>query len=251
MNRLIAYELGHPRHDIQPGRRRREWMDATPGGFANRCLPLTIANMHGWEIRCRSSFDVVWDGSDGLDGLTILPIAQGAGDLLPVSHFGSGVLTFHVNFLFRTDPGISLAMMGPPNMPKHGISPLFGLVETDWSSMTATMNWRLTAPNCPVRFEVGEPFCFVFPVQRTLVEDTEPVFRPIKSDPPTASRFAQWTQERMAFNAGLRSPGSDAVERGWMRDYHRGDASAVEHRTKLRLRPFVDDDAAGLGGLTR
>jgi hypothetical protein len=30
-----------------------------------------------------------------------------------------------------------------------------------------------------------------------------------------------------------------------MRDYHRGDPSAVEHRTKLRLRPF-DERTEGI-----
>jgi Family of unknown function (DUF6065) len=28
----------------------RAWMDATDQRFAYRCLPLNIANAHGWEI---------------------------------------------------------------------------------------------------------------------------------------------------------------------------------------------------------
>ena len=36
--------------------------------------------------------------------------------LAPISHFGSGVLTFHVNALFRTEPGINLWVTGPVAM---------------------------------------------------------------------------------------------------------------------------------------
>ena len=35
---------------IRPAPARRDWMDATPESFAYRCLPLDIANAHGWEL---------------------------------------------------------------------------------------------------------------------------------------------------------------------------------------------------------
>src|SRR5271165_1161304 len=35
---------------IRPAEPTRAWMDATPEAFAYRCLPLNIANAHGWEI---------------------------------------------------------------------------------------------------------------------------------------------------------------------------------------------------------
>ena len=47
---LICYvrEGWAPR--VVPAAPRREWMDATTESFAYRCLPLAIANSHGWEM---------------------------------------------------------------------------------------------------------------------------------------------------------------------------------------------------------
>ena len=57
-----------------------------------------------------------------------------------ISHFGSGVLTFHAGYLFRTPPGWAVWARGAPNTVKDGIVPLDGLVETDWLPFTFTMN---------------------------------------------------------------------------------------------------------------
>ena len=35
---------------IRPAEPTRDWMTNTPKSFAYRCLPLNIANAHGWEI---------------------------------------------------------------------------------------------------------------------------------------------------------------------------------------------------------
>ena len=77
------------------------------------------------------------------------------------------MLTFHPGYLFRTPPGWSMWAMGPPNHIKDGIQPLAGLVETDWLPFPFTMNWIFTRPGT-VRFEKGEPFCFI-----TLMQDKQ------------------------------------------------------------------------------
>jgi hypothetical protein len=35
-----------------------------------------------------------------------------------ISHFGSGILTWNVPYLFRTPPGYNLLVRGPANWPK-------------------------------------------------------------------------------------------------------------------------------------
>ena len=40
----------------------RDWMDASPEAFAYRCLPLNIANAHGWEILTPFAFEAMWNG---------------------------------------------------------------------------------------------------------------------------------------------------------------------------------------------
>ncbi len=58
---LTAHALGPPA-DLRPAPARRDWMDESPGGFANRCLPLTIANSHGWEVVGDCGFEALWNG---------------------------------------------------------------------------------------------------------------------------------------------------------------------------------------------
>ncbi|MGH7565243.1 MAG: DUF6065 family protein, partial [Gemmatimonadota bacterium] len=58
--------------DIRPAGSRRDWMDATGGHFAYRCLPLSIANAHGWVICSGSGFEVEWNGGKGAEDVQIL-----------------------------------------------------------------------------------------------------------------------------------------------------------------------------------
>ena len=83
------------------------------------------------------------------------------------SHFGNGTITFSFPYLFRTPPGWSMLTMGSPNHVKDGIQALAGVVETDWLPFPFTMNWLFTRPG-KVRFEKGEPFCFI-----TLLQDKQ------------------------------------------------------------------------------
>jgi hypothetical protein len=237
--RLTAHSLGGPPPVLRPSSSRREWMDSTPQGFANRCLPLTIANAHGWEIVGECGFEASWNGGDRPDDVTIRMERQGRP--LPVSHFGSGVLTFHIDALFRTDPGMSLWVSGPPNGAKDGIAPLTGIVETDWSPATFTMNWRFTRPRHPVRFAPGEAVCFFFPIPRDLISRVQPSIRPLAEDPALESAHQAWSAGRDAFNTGLKEPGSEARAQGWQRGYHRGrmeGAEAEMHLTRVKPRDF-------------
>ena len=73
----------------------------------------------------------MWNGGSEAGALVI----EGAGEPsgTAVSHFGHGILTFPIPFLFRTPPGTTLLIRGPANAPKDAIAPLEGLVETDWA----------------------------------------------------------------------------------------------------------------------
>ncbi|MCR0982137.1 DUF6065 family protein [Roseomonas populi] len=237
--RLTAHALNASPPRLRAAPTRRDWMDATPQGFANRCLPLTIANAHGWEVVTEGSFEAVWNG--GPDPADIAIRTERPGRPTPVSHFGAGVLTFHIDLLFRTDPGISLWVSGPTNLPKDGIAPLTGIVETDWSPATFTMNWRFTRPRHPVRFAAGEPVCLLFPIPRDLIARVVPITRPIAAEPELQEAYGAWSKSRSAFNAGLKEPGSAARAEGWQRGYHRGrigEAASDDHLTRIRPRDF-------------
>ena len=228
---------------IRPAPATRPWMDATPDSFAYRCLPLNIANAHGWEVLSPCGFEAVWDGGINPDAVTIRLDPDVKSPMTPVSLFGQGVVTFHIDAIMRTPPGWNLWVGGSPNRPKDGIAPLTGVVETDWSPFTFTMNWRFTRAGHPVRFEALEPICFLFPIERAAIEAFRPVFAPLGADPDTEARFQAWSASRDAFHEKIRREQPKTPAAHWQKHYYRGvdvggETLIADHRTKLRLKPF-------------
>jgi hypothetical protein len=248
---LICYLRGGPAPEIRPAEVTRDWMDNTTSAFAYRCLPMNIANAHGWEILCPVSFDAMWTGGASTSAIALRVPADTPPALAPVSIFGEGVLTFHVSGLFRTPPGWNLWVGGSPNQPKDGIYPLTGVIETDWSPYTFTMNWRFTRPDQLVHFEAGEPICFLFPVQRDVLTTVQPRFLPIEADPWLASHLAAFERSRGEFLDDLNQHKADeADQERWQKRYFRGvdmtgQAVISDHRSRLRLTPFAPIDPAG------
>ncbi len=241
--KLTAYLIDGSETVIRPAPLERAWMDATDQRFAYRCLPLNIANSYGWEILCPSAFKATWDGESGTDAIAIK--AQEGTTAPAISHFGSGVLTFHVRCLFRTEPGFDLMVQGPINRPKDAIAPLQGIVETDWAPYTFTMNWRFTQPEIEIEFEEGEPFCHFFPLRRGEIEAFDPEFCPLNADPDLEKDYRAWAASRSAFNRELKEPGSKAQEERWQRHYYHGRSAdglprgPQDHRTRVRVKDFV------------
>jgi hypothetical protein len=242
---LICYSISGEPPKIVPASVERQWMNMEGNGSAYRCLPLNIANAHGWLILNPAPFVAEWNGGAGRDGVVVRPTAAGP-SLIGSSHFGAGILTFTVNVLFRTEPGYDLVVTGPFNQPKDAIQPLTGIVETDWAPFTFTMNWKFTRNDTPIAFERGEPFCMIFPVRRGLVEEVEPEIRPIESNEELFAAYTAWVESRQAFHKGLAVPGSEAQAEKWQKDYFRGISrfgqSPPDHRTKLRVKPFLSPE---------
>jgi hypothetical protein len=228
--------------ELAPAPVRRAWMDMTPNRFAYRCLPMLIANQSGWMALNPEAFTVVWDGGDAPDSLRIEFEAPPQSEYAR-SHFGCGILTFTLPYLFRTPPGFNLHVRGPANSPKDGVSPLEGLVETDWTEATFTMNWKVTRAGHPIVFERGEAFAMLSPVRRSELEVFAPQIRPLSDEPELERGYGLWRQSRSNFNAELKIHGSDAQKAGWERDYMHGNGRASsrpsEHHTSLSLRKFL------------
>ena len=171
-------------------------MDAFTARHPYRCLPLSMANTTGWEILCPFGFEAEWDGGPGAEAIRFRPDPDATlFDHFAASHFTHGVITFHTGWLFRTPPGWALRASGSPNRFKHGLSPLEGLVETDWLPYPFTMNWAFTAPG-KVRFEKGEPFCFIQPVEHRRIEAFEPVRVAMDDDADLARQYETWKETR-------------------------------------------------------
>jgi hypothetical protein len=239
--RLVCYPTSGESPKIVAAPVERTWMEQSINRFAYRCLPINIANSQGWLILNSLPFISTWSGEPGVDAVSVQPCGAD-GPLLARSHFGSGVLTFNVNALFRTEPGYDLMVTGPLNQPKDAIQPLTGVVETDWAPFTFTMNWKFTRKFKPISFERDEPFCMIFPLKRGLAEEIEPEIRSMETDGRILENYRAYAESRGEFNKGLRVPGSDAQIQGWQRDYFRGgmlsEKAPRDHRTRIKLKDF-------------
>ena len=242
---LIGFTTGGHAPQIVPAPTNRAWMSATRQGWANRCLPLLVANQSGWELRNPSSFTATWMGGDDPGALMIAPDRREPGQFLPASNFGYGILTWHLPILFRTPPGYDLLVRGPANHPKDAISALEGIVETDWASSSFSINWKITRQLMPVRFEVDEPICMIVPQRRTELEEFAPELRPIASDDELRRKYEFFLSSRHELGRAQAATNSIPGERApWEGDYTRGnhadgEPGSDDHRTRRDLRPFL------------
>ncbi len=194
---LTAYEIIENPMPLQTAHRSRQWMDETVDRFAYRCLPVAIANQMGWDILCPVSFTAKWNGRENIEAIKIK--FQGQESQLISSHFGHGVLTFTLGYLFRTSKSHNLWIKGPTNCPKDGIAPLEGLIETDWAPFSFTMNWKFTRSRHKIQFDEGEPICRILPYPRHYVRKFEPKIQSIHQNAKLFGQYDQWRQSRAAF----------------------------------------------------
>lgn len=241
--RIIVYNLNRALDmPIVRAPQERVWMNETRVRFAYRCLPLLLANQHGWLILNSHKIKSVWRGTDEQES-TKITFAKGSQPPYSAqSHFGHGILTFSLPYLFRTPPGYNLIVRGPTNSPKDGIQPLDGVVETDWASATFTMNWIFTRSDYPVVFEKGEPIAMIYPVRRSEIEAFHGEIHDVDDHPEQKQKYNEWSEERRKWNEDLHVPGSEAAQKGWQKDYFQGMNDGVkvqDHQTRLNLHEFV------------
>jgi len=242
--KLECYPTVQRPPDIVPGRHQRGWMERFTERHAYRCLPLTMANVTGWELLCPMSFSAEWNGGKHSSDITLRSDQPHPDfEIFAQSHFAHGVLTLHPGYLFRSEPGWSMWVMGPPNHVKDGIQPLAGLVETDWLPFPWTMNWHFTRPG-KIRFEKGEPFCFITLAQDKVMEEVDLVQKPLDRDNELMSQYNAWNKQRGEFNKKIFKGDAEAMKEAWQRFYFRGElpddlGSAPEgHVNKRRLKPL-------------
>lgn len=237
---ITAYEVVESPMPLRTAQRARDWIEELPERFAYRCLPLAIANQVGWEILNPQPFTARWNGRAGLDAITIR-FDRETSPLIG-SHFGHGVLTFSLGYLFRTTKSHNLWVKGPANRPKDGIAALEGMIETDWAPFTFTMNWQFTRKRHKVRFEADEPICTVLPYPRHYPRKFDARLMNLNENAKLYQQYVDWRDERMSFNEDLKKTGSDAQKKGWQRTYMKGQDQSgnlfAGHETKIQMKEF-------------
>ncbi len=242
-DQLIAWQCSSHAPVLKSAGTDRKWMDEAAVKFPYRCLPMVIANAFGWDVLNPVTFAAVWTGGAEPEAVKITWPGQQTSPI-PQGHFGAGVLTFTLGHLFQTPPGVNLFIKGPPNEPKDGIVALEGIVETDNSPATFTMNWLFTRKNHQVVFQAGESFCRFFPIPRYVTEAIEPEVRSLHDNPGLEKLHNEWRGSRDVFNKGLKIPDSEYAKRKWQKEYFQGGGGAwpkfKEHQTRLQQKEFLD-----------
>lgn len=244
---LTAYRLPRCANylKIVPATPNRAWMDVDTGGWANRCLPLRIANQAGWFVLCDADFEAVWTGKNAKESVRIT-FDRGQSSSCVSSMFGYGVLTFGLPYLFRTPPGWNLWARGPANAPKHAIAPLEGIVETDWLNFPFTMNWKFTERMKPVCFKRDEPICMLVPIRRGDAESFVPEIRNLESELEMLRSFELGLARRNEVRKELLEDKN--VEGRALGHYVRGEGylgeRSEEHQRRLEIQPFTEIEPA-------
>lgn len=213
----------------------RDWMDNTPGGYAYRCLPMTYASRHGWCIRAPYDVEVIWGGGVEAKSTQIICGRYSPGGAVFADNgTGNGIVTFHINAVPRTPPEYSLWMMGGPNLVVPGASPLSGIVESDWTFASPTMNWKITDPDRLVTFKKGDPVFFFVPIHKTYLEEFSVEHLGLEEDEGIKSRLFEhmnWRAEKDRNNEAvfgkryMRGQNPNGSEPDWPHI----------HKTKLKL----------------
>jgi tetratricopeptide (TPR) repeat protein len=156
-----------PPHFVKAGQ-HRDWFDS----YFYHCLPLVMGNQHGFLMLATYSFVCRWNGSNGIDGVSIHilePVLE-PNYLTLESHFGFGILTIQSRYIFRTPDGVNLMVKDPPNYPIHGFSWMNAVVETDNLRRDFTFNIKITQPHLDIYIPRGTPIGCLLPYPRYFLD---------------------------------------------------------------------------------
>jgi hypothetical protein len=233
---------------IVPAGTSRDWMDATDSGFAYNCLPMVMANQSGWFVLAPHGVIAEWNGGQGAVDLKF-EIVGTPRAIQTASNVGSGILTWMIPYVFRTPPGWNLLCRGPANFFKDGIAPLEGLVETDWSVASFSMNWKFTRPG-RIEFKEGEPIAMLVPQQRSDLESFRPRFAPLSDNSELDQGYASWIKSRQEFWEAQKRGDTEALRQRFQKHYLKGTTNQgvffPDHQKGRRLAAFAPVGASPL-----
>jgi hypothetical protein len=237
---IVAYTAWGYSVRLVPAWAKRDWMDATDQGFAYHCLPMTLANQSGWFVLAAHGAIADWNGGPAPRDLKVEIL--GRPELVQaVSQVGSGILTWTIPYVFRTPPEWNLLCRGPANYVKDGVAPLEGLVETDWSMASFSMNWKLTRPG-RVEFTAGEPVAMLVPQRRGELETFTARTAELTSDAALAEGYSLWIRSRHEFWEAQRRGDYEACKLKYQKHYFKGTTNTgvffEGHQKKRTLAPF-------------
>ena len=155
--------------EIRQSRIKRDWMDATYKKHAYQCLPVTTANVYGWEFVLEQDLVVQLDEPNSM--VRILSGQMTEHERRQASATTLEMVTFHLGWALKTEPNYSTWLTGSPNYFHPDADPLSASIPSSWWIDPIDMNWRIRTIGKPVTFHAGEPFCFVNIYDNTVMGD--------------------------------------------------------------------------------
>jgi hypothetical protein len=100
------------------------------------------------------------------------------------------------------------------------------------------MNWKITKPFTEITVTPEDPICFIFPIQRNLIEQFDVKVLDLKENPTLEKMYKEFGQSRNEFIDNLKYVTSPSD--GWQKHYFQGrypdgTKCPVDHKTKLNL----------------
>lgn len=156
---------------VLKGEAKRDWF--TPHFYY--CLPLNIGNQQGFVIKSNRDFEMYWDGRFGFYDDVHIKFLNNDNENTQhfSSSFGSGILTVQNNFALKTEPGVSLMTIQPPNMFIPATVAMTGVIETDQIRRDFTFNLKITVPNLTITVKKGDPLGAFIPIKRRFIDKFE------------------------------------------------------------------------------
>lgn len=145
---------------------KRDWMENTDEKHAYRCIPLSSANVHGWEVLLPEDVVIEWDGISSArpDHVKII-----SGSKYASSSTGNATVSFATGITFTTDEDHYLWISGSPNYPIDGLTPLTSILQSNWYRLPYTHSWIVNKKN--ERFVIPKmtPIMFFMPYPKNLL----------------------------------------------------------------------------------
>lgn len=224
---------------------RRQWMDETPNQYAYHCLPLKIANQIGWVLKNPTSFNATYVNDDFESSVKIefdnLNDQEKYGFDIS-SHFGNGIITFTLPFIFKTPEPWCIWARGLPNYYKDNVCFLEGIIETFWTHMSSTYNIKLIEKDKKIRFEKDEPLAFFTITNLKEIDESTIIFKNPQENKKFSDDFKVWKDKRSEANNNYTR------KEIWQKHYKKGVHDQTleknkDHKSKINLsvRQYKDE----------
>ena len=159
------------------------------------CEAIRTASAFGWYVFPPADFDLAWDGADTIwkfgyeEEWTVLDSAQFPNFTSSFNHqcpedlndatppfltagAEPGMVQIWSGLFAKTDPGWSLLVRSPANLPKtNSYEHYEGIIETDKWFGPLFINIRLMKTDVPIAFDVGYPLMQVQPLQQSTYSE--------------------------------------------------------------------------------